>query len=112
MQTKTRAALLLTFMYLACAACATADTVTDRINWPEFLARHDLVWERAPSNWFEAPFLGNGTLGTMVYQTGPQTVRLEVGRGDVYDHRKADGAWHNRCRLPIGHFTIETIGKI
>lgn len=82
------------------------------VDYASFLARHDLVWERTPTNWFEAPFLGNGTMGTMLFQTGPQTLRLEVGRGDAYDHRKAGSAWHNRCRLPIGHFTIETDGTI
>ena len=84
----------------------------DGPDFAAFLARHDLIWERTPKSWFEAPFLGNGTLGLMLFQSGPTTLRVEIGRGDAYDHRKADGSWHNRCRLPIGHFTIETAAPI
>ena len=80
----------------------------ERPDFAAFLARHDLIWEQTPKSWFEAPFLGNGTLGLMLFQSGPTTLRIEIGRGDAYDHRKADGSWHNRCRLPIGHFMIET----
>jgi hypothetical protein len=97
------AALLLA---LACATRAEA------VDFERFLARHDLVWERTPTNWFAAPFLGNGTMGAMLYRTGTNTVRIDIGRGDAYDHRKGGGAWHQRCRLPIGHFTLDTVGAI
>lgn len=92
-------------LLLSCSSAMAAD-------FEAFLARHDLVWERTPTNWFAAPFLGNGTMGTMLYRTGTNTVRIDVGRGDAYDHRKGGGAWHNRCRLPIGFFTLETAGAI
>jgi len=46
---------------------AAADTVslrvTDRcevkVDWQKFLKRHDMIWNRIPSQWYEAPFLGN-----------------------------------------------------
>lgn len=83
------------------------------VDWPAFLGRHDLIWEKSPDSWFEAPFLGNGTIGTMIYRTGSKTVRLDVGRGDVYDHRKKPfGWWLHRCRLPVGYVTLETVGAI
>ena len=74
-------------MVLLAGACSAAG-----VNVEAFLARHDLVWERTPTNWFAAPFLGNGTMGAMLYCAGTNTVRLDVGRGDAYDHRPGGGA--------------------
>lgn len=85
----------------------TAAGGTATVDYEKFLARHDLVWTRAPTIWDDAPFLGNGMLGTMIYQTGPQSLRLDVGRADYYGHR--DGfSWITRSRMPIGYFTLET----
>ena len=99
--------------HLAALLLALACTIrAEAVDFARFLARHDLIWERTPTNWFAAPFLGNGTMGAMLYRTGTNTVRIDVGRGDAYDHRKGGGAWHQRCRLPIGHFTLDTLGAI
>jgi len=48
------------------------------IDWSAFLGRHDLIWARMPQRWLDAPFLGNGMMGTMVRQTGDRTVRWDV----------------------------------
>ena len=81
------------------------------VDWPDFLSRHDLVWERAPMAWYEGPFLGNGMLGSMVHQLDDQTIRISVGRSDVEDHRQG-GGFLNKARLPNGYFTLNTAGKI
>ena len=79
------------------------------IDWATFLDRHDLHWTQMPQQWLDAPFLGNGMMGTMVRQTDDHTVRWDVGRGDVQDHRSSDLAATNgemlkACRLPTGFF--------
>jgi hypothetical protein len=73
-----------------------------------------MVWNRLPTDWYESPFLGNGMLGAMVMQGGERCVRWQVGRGDVQDHRPVDGrtGMFSRCRLPIGHFDLQTVGAI
>jgi len=81
------------------------------VDYEKFLARHDLVWNRMPTVWGEAPFLGNGMLGSMIYQSGPQSLRFDVGRADYYGHRGGFG-WITRSRMPIGYFTLETIAPI
>ncbi|OVE75468.1 hypothetical protein BVX97_04495 [bacterium E08(2017)] len=73
------------------------------------MSRHDLKWTKMPKEWYEAPFLGNGMMGTMVRQTGDKTVRWDVGRGDVQNHGQGV---HGANRLPIGHFELHTEGTI
>jgi len=91
---------------------------TERLDWQSFLQKHDMIWEALPQVWTEAPFLGNGMLGTMVRQTGEQSMRWDVGRGDVQDHRpgtdfSAVCAQMNLTgRLPIGFFKLQTVGTI
>ncbi len=86
----------------------------DRIDWEEFLARHDLLWDRLPTEWYEAPFLGNGMMGTMILKDPKKGLRLEIHRSDVQDHRDNSygSAPYSRPRLPIGHFTLEPVGEI
>ena len=86
----------------------------DRIDWQDFLARHDLLWDRLPTQWYEAPFLGNGMMGTMILKDPKKGLRLQIHRSDVQDHR--DNSYgptpYSRPRLPIGHFTLEPVGEI
>jgi hypothetical protein len=83
------------------------------VDWERFLARHDLKWEQMPAAWNEAPFLGNGMMGAMVIQQDNRTVRWEIGRGDVQDHRSpAKDYGFDTCRLPIGYFELKTVGSI
>ncbi len=85
--------------------------VKTSINWEQFLSRHNLKWSRMPTQWYQAPFLGNGMMGTMVRQTGEQAVRWDVGRGDVQNHRRGPNLF-GISRLPIGHFELHTVGFI
>ena len=41
--------------------------ISEHIDWRDFLSRHDLIWEQTPDDYYNAPFLGNGLLGTMLY---------------------------------------------
>lgn len=80
--------------------------VDARVDWPEFLARHDLIWEVLPAKFDHGAFLGNGLLGTTVYSDGPDRLRFEIGRSDVTDRRRDNG------RLPIGGLVLTTAGAI
>jgi hypothetical protein len=88
------------------------------VDWPEYLTRHDITWTVMPRRWFDAPFLGNGMLGTLVRQTGDRAVRFDVGHSYVHDQRRPDDyrvrvpEILNRGRLPIGHFLLHTTGRI
>ncbi len=55
-------------LLVACPAvhAQQASTIVVKVDWASLLARHDLVWNRLPTEWYEAPFLGNGLLGTQV----------------------------------------------
>lgn len=116
-----------------------SETSNPQIDWPAFLSRQDMIWERMPADYFEGPFVGNGWLGAILFadDTVPNTLRFELGRTDVYDHRPhgsgmarsvpADycggyanpdclpwftAAIHDRVRLPIGQLLLTPVGAI
>ncbi|NQU52215.1 MAG: hypothetical protein HQ522_06710 [Bacteroidetes bacterium] len=83
-------------------------TLKEQIDWGSFLSHHDLVWEKTPDDYFNAPFLGNGLLGAMLYAPKGEKFRLDIGRTDVVEHRKSDArSIIDNDRLPVGHFTLE-----
>jgi len=95
-----------------CAGMSTAPCISLKIDWPSFLARQDPVWERMPTNYFEGPFAGNGLLGTVLFKDAqqPNTLRFEIGRVDVYDHRTKGPCGVGR--LPIGQLLLTPVGEI
>lgn len=94
------------------------DAIRQSVDWPSFLGRLDLAWSDLPTEWFDAPFLGNGALGTLVRRIGEREVRWDAGSSWVQDHRQRDELSFrssqilNRGRLPIGHFVLRTRGRI
>ena len=91
----------------ACVASPTVKSpVSVQLDWPTFMARQDLIWEILPTHFDYGAFMGNGMLGSMIYQDGPQRLRWEMGRSDVTEHRR------DNARLPIGGLVLTTIGKI
>ena len=102
--------ILISVALLATNAIGKGDDpeLKEQINWESFLSRHDLVWERAPDDYFNAPFLGNGLLGAMLYKPIDEAMRLDVGRMDVVEHRKTDArSIVDNGRLPVGYFTLD-----
>jgi alpha-L-fucosidase 2 len=87
--------------------------VTTDAQWAAFLRQQDLLWRKLPTTWDQGPFLGNGRLASGVYQEpGKNQVRFTVQHAEVQDHRKEyDHIW-GRCRLPVGHLTLEPVGTI
>ncbi|MFJ2177927.1 glycosyl hydrolase family 95 catalytic domain-containing protein [Streptomyces sp. NPDC087851] len=81
--------------------------------WASFLRGQDLLWTRLPTSWYEGPFLGDGQLGTMIYQEPDSNrIRFTVQHGRVQDHRPEFGSTWGTCRLPVGHLTLDPVGTI
>jgi alpha-L-fucosidase 2 len=85
---------------------AEESTVAVKVDWPTFLGRHDPVWDALPAQFDHGAFLGNGMLGSTIYQQGDNGLRFEMGRSDVTEHRR------DNARLPIGGLVLTTAGKI
>jgi alpha-L-fucosidase 2 len=89
------------------------NTMTGDGAWSGFLRGQDLLWTRLPTRWYEGPFLGDGLLGSMVYQEpGANRIRLTVQHGRVQDHRPQFGSGWGTCRLPVGHLTLDPVGTV
>lgn len=65
-------------------------------------SRHDLVWDKPPTNWESGAFIGNGLLGAMIYSGSSNTLQWDVGRSDVTD--KGDRVAIGRFVLKMGRF--------
>jgi hypothetical protein len=97
---------------------------TESINWPDFMSRHDLVFEQLPLQWNEGAFVGNGQVGMMIFATlKDNRIDFHVGRQDVTDHRKAPdrksslgvhgaSVMFDFPRLDIGRMALRPAGKI
>ncbi|WPJ97282.1 hypothetical protein SH580_06120 [Coraliomargarita algicola] len=114
----------------ACSAYedAVSSANTPPIDWPSFIGRQDMKWENeAPTDWLQAPYLGNGMLGLMLFQekagfknpeatNDKNVLSLHVGRGDYNDNRPPvdgrDHTWIYRGRLPIGFYRIRSKGDV
>jgi hypothetical protein len=104
-----------TLIMLSALHLRAASTVGLNVDWPSFLAKQDPVWSRMPTNYFEGPFVGNGLVGAILFRDDKETnsLRFEIGRTDVYDHRpEAGSVMHYGGRLPIGHLLLTPAGKI
>jgi len=74
-----------------------------------------MVYEQLPASWEEAPWFGNGRIGSMLYCDGAEhRLRLQVFRSDVQDHRyfTQGHSGFTRSRLQIGSFYLNTVGAI
>jgi hypothetical protein len=76
------------------------------VDWPSFLARHDLAWKRPPARWEEGAFLGNGLIGSVLY--APEgALSWELGRSDLIDYRNEPHPMRARARLPLGRMVLD-----
>ena len=87
--------------------------VKSEIDWPVFMARHDMIWRRLPESWREAAWLGNGHLGTLIWREGDR-IRIQVFRSDVQDFRsyRVGYSGYSQPRLQIGSFYFKPKGRI
>ncbi|MGW6272684.1 glycosyl hydrolase family 95 catalytic domain-containing protein [Streptomyces sp. NPDC055060] len=101
------------------AGTGTTEVSTPGDPWRTVLDDADLVWRELPKTWYEGPYLGNGFLGSGIYAepgTRPDgtatALRFNVQHSEVQDHRPEFGSLFGLARLPIGHFTLEPVGRI
>jgi alpha-L-fucosidase 2 len=83
------------------------------VDWPAFMKQHDMTFEKLPGSWKDAPHFGNAMVGSMLYQVD-NTLRLQIFRTDVQDHRDDTWGWtaYSRPRLVIGYFSLVPVGKL
>lgn len=96
----------LIFLFLLHIWNVYANNVVDQIDWCNFLKRHDPVWKVLPQRFDHGAFLGNGLIGTTIFQESDYAIRFGMGRSDVTDHRFDNG------RLLMGGLVLQTRGKI
>ena len=108
----------LLFIAILFPKCLFASSTLLHLDWKNYLAKYDLLWNRLPEKLWQSPFMGNGMLGTyIVYEEDCNSMRFEVCRSDVHDHRAVpetgDGnILYNRSRLMIGHFLMKPCVRI
>ena len=115
--------LLIAGFFVCCSWSVQSQELT-KIDWPAFMAQHDLIWEELPLQWNEGAFVGNGQIGMMIYATlKDNRIDFHLGRQDVTDHRKAPdsktslgtkdaGVMYDFPRLDIGRMALYPAGKI
>ncbi len=67
-----------------------------------------MTWDALPGQWEDAPFLGNGQLGAMVWRVGDRALCVQLGHSAVCDHRDCapEELLFYRCRLPVGRLVL------
>ena len=98
--------LTIAIWYLTAGCYSQAD-------WKSFMSRQDMTWTRLPQTWYEAPFMGNGSMGSYICkEPGKNAIRVDVGNSMVHDHRTDDASIYGRGRLLIGYFLLHPVGEI
>lgn len=105
--------ILVVFFLLKSLFYLNAVGIENKIDWKSFLSRHDMVWAKMPTDYFNAPFLGNGLLGAMLYQPSGSLLRLDIGSSEVLEHRNTEArSIVDNGRLPIGYFEFASNYRI
>lgn len=103
-----RFCLVLTTVFFS--QCALAQL--NQAAWTRFMADQDMTWDSLSTKWEEGVPLGNGLLGVMIYRESANSIRFDLGRTDVVDHREGINPSLGRCRLPIGKFLLNARSAI
>nr|WP_294894370.1 hypothetical protein [uncultured Pedobacter sp.] len=93
-----------------------AESQVKNVNYKILFANKNLSFDSIPKSWDEAPYFGNGFIGSMVYRDTNKTnvLKIQLFRTDVHDHRSDSSGWtaYARPRLLIGFLNIAFKGKI
>ena len=67
----------------------------------------NLKWNTLPTHYFEAPYIGNGQVGTIFWKDDDGNLVFEMGRSDFYDHRNESyEILYRDNRLKTGKLTL------
>ena len=81
----------------------------------KFFSRHDMIWTKKPRSWDEAPFIGSGLVGSLLYFNSKNRLVLTLGDTSVYDNRPHTAEESNELfltpRLPLGRFLLGGITR-
>ncbi len=106
----------LLFFLLASVLSFGAKAQVKGIDYKAFFADKNLDFKTLPKSWDEAPYFGNGFIGSMVYRdtTDDHVLKIQLFRTDVCDHRSDSSGWtaYSRPRLLIGFLNIKFKGRI
>ena len=83
-----------------------------KVDWPDYMKKHNLVWDIFPGRWENGPFIGNGLVGSIIWASPDSTkVKWYLGRSDIgkLDFPCGGGT---PARIQIGSMDLETVGKI
>ena len=112
------------FCMASCTNALTDDSLLAEVDWEQFLSQHDMYWNKLTADpvepstdgnlrtgYYAGAIMGNGLLGTNLYKLTDNVYRLNVGRSDITEVRKPYDLF-NSARLPIGYFTLSTVGNV
>jgi alpha-L-fucosidase 2 len=110
---QTLSVALMLFLFAGITNASDSGLREEKIDWAVFMQQHDMTFDHLPSRWQEAPHFGNASIGSMLYQAD-NTIRLQVFRADVQDHRDDTYGWpaYSRPHFEIGHFSLHPVGKL
>ncbi|SDD56252.1 hypothetical protein SAMN02799630_03899 [Paenibacillus sp. UNCCL117] len=95
-------------------AGTNAGEIRLELDWAQFLAPNDMEWVVKPVHWDEGVFLGNGSIGAMIYgeenAKKRHVLRFITGRTDVTATRTDRPGFPPR--VPIGELDLELEGMI
>lgn len=88
------------------------EKTTLALNWEGFMKGQNMLWNVLPTKRSEAPFMGNGKLGLMVYKDPDANALLfATGHAEATNHLK-DATILGGELLPTGNFILTPAGKI
>ena len=70
---KNRYHLSIIVFFLSTILVQAQPTAKLNVDWQQFLAMHDMVWNKMPNDYYEGPFVGNGLLGTILFKDKKRT---------------------------------------
>jgi alpha-L-fucosidase 2 len=84
------------------------------INWPEFMAKQDLVWNNnVDSNFFHGAFIGDGIQGAMIMQDSrnPNGLRMLMSHYKAIAHYSIPNYEYCDSKVYAGNIIIAPVGK-
>ncbi|RPH94662.1 MAG: hypothetical protein EHM72_15445, partial [Calditrichaeota bacterium] len=67
--------------------------LSQQIDWPQFLAQQDMVWEEIDTDFYNGAFIGDGIQGAMIMQDefNANGIRMLMGHYQAIAHYSISG---------------------